>query len=255
MEETRRHAKYRISSAGSFYDVTLIPNKNLLRHTRDDIGKRRSLDIERFNFRPTHCWTKDPTAMRAVNTLCYYSVWFIAVASIEGIDGFAVQLAPRNEFSSYLQSRIRLYSSPQQRQPRRNLQKRQRKNRRLLDSPPSYFVDGGNYGSTGHNRSPDDFPWETAESRSLITSAAREAGEDYWIDLEELKREQERVERKRLREPGQIPDQKLWTEVLSPYRQNWIGLISVSIIAFAFIFKYFPEVINPPVIANIPEVL
>jgi hypothetical protein len=89
----------------------------------------------------------------------------------------------------------------------------------------------------------------------MISSSAREAGEDYWIDLEELKRQEERKEQIRARDPGQIPDQKLWTEVLSPYKQNWIGWISVTIIAIAFIFKNFPEVINPPVITNIPDLL
>lgn len=191
--------------------------------------------------------------MRKIHSLCYFSAWLVAVATIEGIEGFSFQTSSQRGRSEY--TRSRLLSTPQQRQPRRNLQKRQRKNRRSNDSPPSYFTDAANYGSSGHNRSPDDFPWETAESRTLITSAAREAGEDYWIDLEDLKREQEKSERRRLRDPGQIPDQKLWTEVLSPYRQNWIGLISVSIIAIAFIFKYFPEVINPPVIADIPELL
>jgi hypothetical protein len=192
--------------------------------------------------------------MRKVHSWCYYSVWWLVVVAVfEGIEGFTSPAPFQRGHSECTWSR--LLSTPQQRQPRRNLQKRQRKNRRSRDSLPSYFTDGVNYGSSGHNRSPDDFPWETAESRTLITSAAREAGEDYWIDLEDLKRDQEKAERRKPRDPGQIPDQKLWTEVLSPYRQNWIGLISVSIIAFAFIFKYFPEVINPPVIADIPELL
>lgn len=140
----------------------------------------------------------------------------------------------------------RLFStppSPPLRQPRRNLQKRPRKGRKP-DGKSAYTMPAS-----------EEFPWETAESRSLIASAAREAGEDYWIDLEELKRQKQREEQIRARDPGQIPDQKLWTEVLSPYKQNWIGLISVSIIALAFIFKNFPEVINPPVIANIPALL
>ena len=137
----------------------------------------------------------------------------------------------------------RLFSTPPLRQPRRNLQKRPRKGRKP-DGKSAYTMPAS-----------EEFPWETAESRSLIASAAREAGEDYWIDLEELKRQKQREEQIRARDPGQIPDQKLWTEVLSPYKQNWIGLISVSIIALAFIFKNFPEVINPPVIANIPALL
>jgi hypothetical protein len=105
----------------------------------------------------------------------------------------------------------------------------------------------------------EDFPWDTAESRTIISARAREAGEDYWIDMEELQRIEEQQQRQQQlikpRDPDQISDQKLWIEVLSPYKQNWIGLISVSMIVFAFIFKYFPEVIDPPIITNVPEIL
>jgi hypothetical protein len=99
----------------------------------------------------------------------------------------------------------------------------------------------------------DDFPWDTAESRPLILSTAKEAGEDYWMDEAEFERERMRKEQIKARDPGQVPDEKLWNEVLSPYRQNWIGLISVTIIVFAFIFKNFPEIIDPPIITNIPS--
>ena len=88
-----------------------------------------------------------------------------------------------------------------------------------------------------------------------MSSNARELGEDYWIDEEELRRQREREAQIRARDPGQIPEEKLWIEVLSPYKQNWIGLISVSIIALAFIFKNFPEVTDPPMISNIPTYL
>jgi len=98
----------------------------------------------------------------------------------------------------------------------------------------------------------DDFPWDTAEARPLVSANARLLGEDYWMDEEELRRAKEREAQIRARDPGQIPEEKLWIEVLSPYKQNWIGLISVSIIALAFIFKNFPEVIDPPMITNIP---
>ena len=54
---------------------------------------------------------------------------------------------------------------------------------------------------------------------------------------------------------NQITQEKLWTEVLSPYKQNWIGYISVVIVVIAFIVKNFPEVMNPPLVRNIPDFL
>ena len=36
----------------------------------------------------------------------------------------------------------------------------------------------------------DDFPWETAESRPLVTSKSIEYGEDYWIDERDLEKAQ-----------------------------------------------------------------
>jgi hypothetical protein len=154
-----------------------------------------------------------------------------------------------------------------ERQPRRNLQKRPRKNRKTpISEQQIHLIDYNdkNIGSLRKQRSlrhpqynQDEFPWETAERRTFISAVAREAGEDYWIDMEELKRIQDTEQRMKVRrrDTDQISDQKLWIEVLSPYKQNWIGLISVSMIVFAFIFKYFPEVIDPPVITNIPAML
>lgn len=184
--------------------------------------------------------------------LCYLIL--IAVAKRFGsTDAYAlrstvlVEPGQRSAWHDDDDDNTRLFTTPlppsSQRQPRRNLQKRPRRVRKQ-------GYGGGSYYPTSN---PEDFPWDTAESRSLISSAAKEAGEDYWIDLEELQREKERVEQIKARDPGQIPDQKLWTEILSPYKQNWIGLISVTIIAISFIFKNFPEVINPPIIANIPD--
>jgi len=34
----------------------------------------------------------------------------------------------------------------------------------------------------------EQFPWDTAESRPIVSSKSREAGEDYWIDEEELQK-------------------------------------------------------------------
>ena len=38
----------------------------------------------------------------------------------------------------------------------------------------------------------DDFPWETAETKSLVSFISKEAGEDYWIDDEEIEAEKAR---------------------------------------------------------------
>ena len=173
----------------------------------------------------------------------------------DGSLSFAPQCVSRHRAATAESSRQQVSTSrllatpppqqPPKRQARRNLQKRRRKNRVGASVPA---------GSSSTRADPlgDDFPWDTAEARPLVRSSAREAGEDYWIDPDDLRRATERAERIRPPDPGQIPEEKLWTEVLSPYKQNWIGLISVSIIAIAFIFKNFPELMDPPIISNIP---
>ena len=40
----------------------------------------------------------------------------------------------------------------------------------------------------------DNFPWDTAESRPLVASRSKEAGEDYWIDEKDLEEEKQRQE-------------------------------------------------------------
>ncbi len=47
---------------------------------------------------------------------------------------------------------------------------------------------------------------------------------------------------------GEISKDKLRTEVVAPYKQNWIGYFSVFIIVIATIIKEFPELLNAPVI-------
>ena len=197
----------------------------------------------------------------------YYSacmvVLIVTQTSTKSVDAFDLIVSTTSTYSR-TSTTTRLFSTPPppQRQPRRDLQKRPRKNRKpSLSDQPQHMTEytGTKYGlQTPSRQQHEDFPWDTAESRTIISAAAREAGEDYWIDVEELKRIEE-VQRKQRRikprDPNQIPDQKLWMEVLSPYKQNWIGLISVSMIVFAFIFKYFPEVIDPPIITNIPAIL
>jgi hypothetical protein len=136
-----------------------------------------------------------------------------------------------NKPNALLPSTI-LFSAP--RKARRDLKKRRNRVRDLL---------------TG--RSPEDAAfWEQSESRPLISSNAKEKGQDYWVDEEALKREQEReAARIAARQSGkQVPDEKLWGEILSPYRQNWIGFISVFIITIAFIIQNFPELVENPII-------
>eukprot|EP00565_Helicotheca_tamesis_P005043 CAMPEP_0185724310 /NCGR_PEP_ID=MMETSP1171-20130828/826_1 /TAXON_ID=374046 /ORGANISM="Helicotheca tamensis, Strain CCMP826" /LENGTH=183 /DNA_ID=CAMNT_0028392129 /DNA_START=267 /DNA_END=818 /DNA_ORIENTATION=+ len=96
----------------------------------------------------------------------------------------------------------------------------------------------------------DDFPWDTADIRPLVRSSRIEAGEDYWIDEEDLKKSLERDEAiaNRKAMEGEIPKEKLRTEVVAPYKQNWIGLFSVGIVTLAVIINKFPELLQTPVI-------
>ena len=125
-----------------------------------------------------------------------------------------------------------LNSTPQ-RKPRRSLQKRRKRNKEVS--------------TTGPQQVEDDFPWDTAESRPLIKSEAQELGEDYWIAEEDLKKVQDRSKPPDRLE-GQVSDEKLWDEVLSPYRQNWIGVFSVLVVVLAVIVSQFPELIQSPLI-------
>jgi len=47
---------------------------------------------------------------------------------------------------------------------------------------------------------------------------------------------------------GEIPKEKLRTEVAAPYKQNWIGAISVFIIFLATIIQQFPDLLLSPII-------
>jgi len=94
----------------------------------------------------------------------------------------------------------------------------------------------------------DDFPWETAESRPMVQSRRIETGEDYWIDENDLQKSiayNEAVKNRKAME-GEISKEKLRTEVVAPYTQNWIGLFSVFIIVLAVIIKQFPELLQSP---------
>jgi hypothetical protein len=170
-----------------------------------------------------------------------------------------------------------LYSSntPPQRKARRNLQKRRRRNKNEVDqdatasttattssSSSSATSSVTGYSGSGSNNNDDNYSsgiggGEMVEIRPLISSTAKEVGEDYWIDEEELRRAKERqLEEQRMRlrrrEPGQVTDEKLWGEVLSPYKDNWIGIFSVVIVVLATIVTQFPELLQTPLI-SIPD--
>jgi hypothetical protein len=100
----------------------------------------------------------------------------------------------------------------------------------------------------------DSFPWDTAESRPLVSSVCKESGEDYWIDEKDLEAEQLRqlaIGNRKAME-GEVPKEKLWSEVKAPYKQNWIGYFCVMIAMFSAIIIKFPELLDQPVI-NIPD--
>jgi len=101
----------------------------------------------------------------------------------------------------------------------------------------------------------DDSFWDTAESRPIITNVSVLQGEDYWIDENDLRKSLEREEAIKNRKAleGQIPTSKLRDEIAAPYKQNWIGYISVTMIVLAVIGTQFPEVLQIPIIPNVPD--
>ena len=135
-----------------------------------------------------------------------------------------------------------LYSTPPRRaQPRRNLKKRpRRKDKR----------GGGNFIQLPSDSNKQDEMEGETEWRPLAKSRAVESGQDYWIDETELRKvqERERALKNRKLSVGEMPREKLRTEVVAPYKQNWIGWFSVGIVMIATIISQFPELLNTPVI-------
>lgn len=95
---------------------------------------------------------------------------------------------------------------------------------------------------------------QITEIRPLVRSRSVEAGEDYWIDEEDLKKsiERENAIKNRKALEGEISQEKLVSEVVAPYKQNWIGLISVFVVTISFIVSKFPELLDTPQI-TIPD--
>ena len=46
----------------------------------------------------------------------------------------------------------------------------------------------------------------------------------------------------------QISREKLKEEMVAPYKQNWIGLLSVGVVVLSAIATKFPELLNVPII-------
>jgi hypothetical protein len=182
----------------------------------------------------------------------YWILWFAAAcASFQGAQAFSALPSFSPNAMRINNNSNPLFSSaspkPPKRQPRRNLKKRPRKSRDGTGGSTWYNHNNNNKETT--TMDDDRMFWETTEIRPLISRNAVELGEDYWIDPEDLKRDQERALQQQQRNSvGQISDEKLWTEVLSPYKQNWIGLISVTIVVLSFIIQTFPELTEFPVI-------
>ena len=96
-----------------------------------------------------------------------------------------------------------------------------------------------------------------SELRPLVRAKKVEAGEDYWIDEAELQKSLQRkidIQNRKSAMPrvGEISKERLRTEVVAPYKQNWIGLFSIGIIVLATIVTNFPELLVTPLI-QIPD--
>eukprot|EP00980_Cylindrotheca_fusiformis_P014452 scaffold3857_cov127-Cylindrotheca_fusiformis.AAC.9 len=142
-------------------------------------------------------------------------------------DAFLVTQQSKTNFP--VLAKTSLNSTPP-RKPRRMMKKRRRRDRK------GKSIEGGN------------FAWETAETRPLVKSVAKEAGEDYWIDPQDLEKERAREEAIKNRKSleGEVPKEKLMSEVTAPYKQNWIGYFSVFIAILSVIVIKFPELLDQP---------
>ena len=89
--------------------------------------------------------------------------------------------------------------------------------------------------------------WET---KPLIAAKRKEAGEDFWIDPKDLEREKQRQQAIANRKAGEqeMPQSKLREEVVAPYTQNWIGIISLGFVVLAAIIQEFPQILENPII-------
>ena len=127
--------------------------------------------------------------------------------------------------------------------------------------------DGGRLGGGAYYYDYDDDDlslMDDVEVRPIRRRDAVEAGLDYWIDEEDMERERERRialrNRRRRRYAttslssswsstrtetggGAMSTDRLREEVVAPYKQNWIGLVSIFFVAMSAILTKFPELL------------
>jgi len=131
--------------------------------------------------------------------------------------------------------------------PRRTLKKRKNKRRqRQRMTQVSHEIRGLNRHKTA--RGGVDGDHDDIEIRPVRRQDAIKAGLDYWIDDSDYEKERRRLRNRKAMEVGAISKEKLIEEVVAPYKQNWIGIISVSIVALSAIGTTFPELLQLPVI-------
>jgi hypothetical protein len=114
----------------------------------------------------------------------------------------------------------------------------------------SFGGSGGGEGASGRYYRADAEDDLDVEIRPARRRDAVEAGLDYWIDESDLARERRRraAIRDRRGGGGGIPMDRLREEVAAPYKQNWIGLLSVFVAALSAIVTKFPELLQIPII-------
>lgn len=178
------------------------------------------------------------------------------------------QFQQRNNFCLFMAPQ-----TPQPRRPRRMLKKRalkegdgrRRKRNRRNRHAENSFSSSSSLGNIlpGIVAPPKSKKTNvgTQEYRPLVASIRRDTGEDYWIDPEDLEREQLRKEEQEkqresflLRKGDEVmPAEKLMTEVKAPYRQNWIGYFSLIVAVLSIIVSQFPELLEPAPTIRFPD--
>lgn len=74
-------------------------------------------------------------------------------------------------------------------------------------------------------------------------SINRDLGTDYWMDEKDMKKEQaaKQVKQRKAAAPDQFPKERIRDEIVSPYKNNWILFIAITIFSLAFFVYLFPE--------------
>lgn len=100
---------------------------------------------------------------------------------------------------------------------------------------------------------------EKGEFRPLVLKTDRESvlrGEDYWIDYSEVdKKKAQKEARAKAPAPDQFAQSKMKAEIVNPYKQNWILVISIVIVAIAGFVRINPGILDDPSIITFPNEL